>query len=308
MTVAARAGRTQQRATRHPPSEESAWGYGLAAPAAALMVALLFLPIVAVVGIAFTDWQLGAHAIRFVGLRNFANLFADATFRASLANTFIYVAAVVPVTVGLGLGIALLIEAGASGRSFYRAAHFLPVMATMAAMALAWEALLHPTIGLVNQALTAVDLPARNWLRDRHTVLPALAAIGIWQNLGYALVLFLAGLKTIPRDLYDAAEIDGADGALDRLRTVTLPLLGPVMMFVLIVVAMKSFQLFDTVQVLTGGGPENASSVLLHLLYTESFEYMRTGYGAAITVVFLLIVIAITLLQAAFMDRRVHYS
>jgi multiple sugar transport system permease protein len=202
----------------------------------------------------------------------------------------------------------LAIESGRALRAFYRAVHFLPYMATLAAMAVAWEALLHPTIGLVNQSLSAIGLPTANWLRDERTVLPVLAVIGVWQNLGFAMVMFLAGLKAIPRDLYEAAEIDGADGTLDRLRTVTLPLLGPVTMFVVIVTALKAFEVFDTVRILTQGGPAHASEVLLHTLYVESFDYLRTGYGAAVTIVFLAIVVSLTLLQARVMDRRVHYS
>ena len=122
------------------------------------------------------------------------------------------------------------------------------------------------------------------------------------------MVMFLAGLKSIPQDLYDAADIDGADGWLDRLRTVTLPMLGPVTMFVVIVTALRAFETFDTVKILTQGGPSKASEMLLYTLYTESFEFMRTGYGAAVTVVFLLIVIALTLIQARVIDKRVHYS
>ena len=122
------------------------------------------------------------------------------------------------------------------------------------------------------------------------------------------MVLFLAGLKSIPQDLHDAADIDGADLWLDRLRTVTLPLLGPVTMFVVIVVALRAFEAFDTVQILTQGGPAHSSEMLLYTLYRESFEYLRTGYGAAITVVFLAIVVTLTLVQARVMDKRVHYQ
>lgn len=287
---------------------ETVAGYALAAPAFLLLLALFLLPTVAVFVIAATDWQFGARTLSFVGFENFAELLADPVFRTSLLNTVVYVLIVVPGTVGLGLGIALLIESGQSLRAFYRSVHFLPYMATMAAMAIAWEALLHPTIGLVNQTLQGLGLPTANWLRDESTVLPVLAAIGIWQNLGFAMVLYLAGLKNVPRDLYDAAEVDGADAPLDRLRTVTLPLLGPVTMFVVIVTALKAFEVFDTVKILTQGGPGRASEVLLHTLYVESFEYLRTGYGAAVTVVFLAVVVALTLLQARVMDRRVHYT
>ena len=287
---------------------EGAIGYVLIGPALFLLLALFILPTLGVFVIAATDWQFGARSLSFVGLENFADVFDDEMFQASFANTVIYVLIVVPGTIASGLAIALLIESGRSLRAFYRAIHFVPYMATLAAMAIAWEALLHPTIGLVNQVLDGVGLPTANWLHDEDTVIPVLAVIGIWQNLGFAMVLFLAGLKSIPTDLYDAAAVDGADGALDRFVTVTVPMLGPVMMFVVIVTALRAFEVFDTVAVLTQGGPGHASEVLLHTLYVESFVFLRTGYGAAITVVFLFLVVSLTLLQARLMDRRVHYS
>ncbi|WP_342740925.1 sugar ABC transporter permease [Bradyrhizobium sp. B117] len=280
----------------------------LAGPAVLLLFLLFFVPTIAVFVIALTDWQFGARTLAFVGIANFREVLGDEGFRASLFNTVLYVLIVVPVTVVLGLAVALLIEAGQSFRAFYRAVHFLPFMATLAAMAIAWEALLHPTIGLVNQIFSTVGLPTANWLRDETTALPVLAVIGIWQNLGFAMVLFLAGLKSIPRDLYDAAAVDGADLWLDRLRTVTLPMISPVAMFVVVVVALRAFEAFDTIKVLTQGGPGHASEVLLYTLYRESFEYLRTGYGAAIAVIFLIIIVALTLIQARVMDKRVHYQ
>jgi multiple sugar transport system permease protein len=287
---------------------EALTAWALAGPAVILLVGLFLLPVFAVIVIALTDWQMGAKTLSFAGLANFREVLGDEGFRISLVNTVVYVLIVVPGTVGLGLLIAVLIESGKSCRAFYRAIHFLPFMATLAAMAIAWEALLHPTIGLVNQTLVSLGLPTANWLRDEKTVLPVLTAIGIWQNLGYAMVLFLAGLKAIPQDLYDASDVDGADLWLDRLRTVTLPMLGPVTMFVVIVVALRAFETFDTVQILTQGGPGHASEMLMYTLYRESFEYLRTGYGAAVTLVFLAIVVALTLFQARVMDKRVHYQ
>lgn len=298
----------ERRALRLMRLLEGLSGWTLAGPAALLMLVLLFAPAVAVVAIALTDWQFGARTASFVGLDNFAELLSDRVFRISFVNTLLYVVIVVPGSVLLGLGIALLIESGRSFRAFYRAAYFLPVVATLAAAAIAWEALLHPTIGLVNQALGGLGIAPRNWLRDESLVLPVLALIGIWQQLGFAMVLFLAGLKAIPQDLYDAAAVDGADEGLDRFLTVTLPLLGPVTMFVLIVTAQRAFEVFDTVRILTQGGPNKASEVLLHTLYVESFEFLRTGYGSALTVVYLLLIVGLTLGQARVLDRRVHYG
>ncbi|WFU33672.1 sugar ABC transporter permease [Bradyrhizobium brasilense] len=297
-----------QVALRRRRLAECAAAYALAGPTVLLLFVLFFLPVIVVFVIALTDWQFGARTLDFVGIANFREAFADQGFRTSLLNSVFYVLVVVPGTVILGLAIAVLIESGRSLRAFYRAVHFLPFMATLTAMAIAWEALLHPTIGLVNQTFSALGLPTANWLRDEATALPVLAVIGIWQNLGFAMVLFLAGLKSIPHDLYEAAEIDGADRWLDRLRTVTLPMLGPVSMFVIVVVALRAFQAFDTVKVLTQGGPGHASDVLLYTLYRESFEYLRTGYGAAVAVVFLVIVVALTLIQARVLDKKVHYQ
>ena len=277
-------------------------------PAVGLLALLLFGPAFAVALFSLTDWQIGSSSLRFLGLDNYRALLADAVFWKALSNTALYVVLVVPGTVLLGLVTALLIEARPALRSFYRAAHFLPVTSTMAAMAIVWGTMLHPTIGLVNRLLAEFGVSGVNWLRDERTVLPALAVVGIWQSFGFAMVLFVAGLKSIPQSLYDAAAIDGADGILDRLRTVTLPMLGPVTMFVVMLTATRAFEVFDIVRVLTQGGPNFASDVLLHRLYTESFDFLRTGYGAALTVVYLAIVMLLTLVQARVLDRRMHYS
>jgi multiple sugar transport system permease protein len=299
----------QVRRTRFAErASETMAAVALAGPGFVLLLALVLLPCAAVLGISLTDWQLGARAPHFVGLGNFAELLTDPVFRRSLGNTLVFAAVVIPATLGLGLLVALLIEAGEQARAVYRAIHFLPFMATLAAMAVVWEALLHPTAGLVNHTLQALGLPTANWLRDEHTVLGVLAVISIWQNLGLAMVLFLAGLKAIPQDLYDAADIDGADEPLDRLAVVTLPMLGPVGLFVLVIVALRVIETFDTVRILTEGGPSRASELLLHTLYVESFDFLRTGYGAAMAVVFLAIVTSLTLLQARFIDRRMHYQ
>src|SRR5215469_5654100 len=183
---------TTAAAARRVDRAERLWAYALSAPALVLMTGLLFAPVAAVCVMASTDWQLGAPGFAFVGLDNYIALWRDAAFRAALVNTAVYVLVVVPVTVMLGLAVALLLERSTRLSALYRAIHFLPFMATMAAMALAWETLLHPSIGLVNHVLTAWGLPGANWLRDKTTVLGTLALIGIWQHLGYAMVLFLA--------------------------------------------------------------------------------------------------------------------
>ncbi len=287
---------------------EGATAWLAISPALLLLIVLLFGPAIAVIAFSLTDWQLGSATFRFIGVANFKALIADPAFWTALINTLIYVGIVVPGTVLLGLVTALLIEASPRMRGFYRAVHFLPVMSTMSAMAIVWGTMLHPTIGLVNRVLGAIGISGVNWLRDEHTALFALAAIGIWQSFGFAMVLFVSGLKAIPQQLYDAAAIDGADGIFDRFRTVTWPMLGPVTMFIVILSASRAFEVFDSVRVLTQGGPNYASEVLLHRLYTESFDFLRTGYGAALTVIYLAIVVLLTLTQAKLMERRVHYA
>ena len=177
-------------------------------------------------------------------------------------------------------------------------------MATLIAMSIVWEFMLHPQFGLVNGLLHGIGLEGYSWLQDRRTALYALCVIGIWQALGFNMVLFLAGLVSIPRQLYDAAEIDGAHGGWARFRLVTWPMLGPTTVFVVVITGIRSFQVFDTVHVLTKGGPSKSSEVLIHTMYVEGFEFFRSGYGAALTVVFLAFVLLLTLLKSAHGEPR----
>lgn len=287
---------------------ESRAGYTLALPAMAILFIVLLGPSLAVVVLALTDWQLGAPSMNFVGLANFEQLFADRVFWRSLGNTIVYCLVTVPGSVFLGLGIALLVELAPAGRAFYRAAYFLPVTSTLIAMAVVWEFLLHPSVGLVNLTLEFVGLKGVDWLKNPHVALFTLAGIGIWQSVGLNMVLFMAGIQAIPGDLYEAAEVDGAGGAWDRFRTVTWPMLGPTTLFVTVVSSIRSFQVFDTVEVLTKGGPNKATEVLLYTMYTEGFAFFRTGYASAVTVVFVIIVLVLTLAQVRLGERRTHYS
>lgn len=282
--------------------------YLLAGPAFALMLLLLIGPVLTVLLLSFTDYQLGASGFGFIGLDNYAELASERVFWKSLGNTLAYVGVVVPAAVGLGLGVALLIESGRSWRAFYRAAFFVPVMATLIAMAIAWEFMLHPQFGLVNLMLKPLGIAPQNWLNDPGLALWVLAVIGIWQSFGFNMVLFMAGIVSIPRHLYEAAEMDGASSAWDRFRLVTWPMLGPVTMFVVVITAIRSFQVFDTVHGLTKGGPVKATEVLLYTMYAEGFEFLRSGYAAAIAVVFLVFVLILTVVKARLLDRKVHYG
>ena len=283
-------------------------GYLLAAPAVIGLLVLLLLPTAAVLAVSLTDMELGGPPLRWVGLGNYAELLHDPAFRQALRNTLVYVGAVLPLSVGLGLGLALLIEGGTRGRAVFRAVFFLPVVSLLVAMATAWEYLLHPTIGPVNRMLGLLGVAPINWLGSSEWVLTSLCMIGVWENLGYVVVLFMAGLTAIPPELHAAAETDGAGRAWDRFWLVTWPLLGPTTLFVVTITAIRCLRVFDTVAALTKGGPNKASEVLLHLMYREGFTYFRIGYSAAITAVFLAVVLALVLLQTRVLERRVHYG
>ncbi len=279
----------------------------LTLPAALSFALLLLLPTLAAIAMAFTDYELGLIPV-WIGLENFRELLEDRGFRRSFFNTIIYVGLVAPLSVGLGLALALLIEAGARGRVFFRAVFFLPVVSLTVAMAAAWQYLLHPTIGPVNTLLRLIGVAGPAWLSSSDTVLVSLAAIGIWENAGFNMVLFMAGLTAIPRELREAASVDGARSGWSRFWLVTWPLLGPTTLFVVTITMIRSIRVFDTVAVLTRGGPNKASEVLLYTMYTEGFTFLRLGYSAAITLVFLVIVLGLMWLQTRVLDRRVHYG
>ena len=283
------------------------WGLLLAGPAALCLLCLILLPSSLVIIFSATDYQLGASTLRFVGLDNYVALFRDPLFWTSITNTFLYVSIVVPGSVVFGLVAAVLIEARGCLKGFYRAAYFLPVTATLVAMATVWEFMLLPKVGLINQLLELLGFQTHAFLSDPSTALFALTAIGIWELVGFNMVLFMAGLTAIPRHLYEAADLDGA-GAWEKFRLVTWPMLGPTTMFVVIVTVIRAFRVFDTVAVLTSGGPNQATEVLLYTMFVEAFRYFKIGYASAITVVFLAMTILLLLLQSRLFDKRVHYS
>jgi multiple sugar transport system permease protein len=292
----------------HGARGEALAGWLLTAPAALSFLLLLLAPTLAAVALAFSDYELGQWPPAWIGLENFRELWTDRGFRTSFVNTLLYVGLVAPASVLGGLGLALLIEGAARGRTLFRAIFFLPVVSLTVAMAAAWQYLLHPTIGPVNAALRALGVAGPAWLSSSDTVLFSLGLIGIWEGVGFNMVLFMAGLTAIPRELREAALVDGARGGWERFCLVTWPLLGPTTLFVVTISLIRSVRVFDTVAVLTRGGPNKASEVLLYTMYTEGFTFLRLGYSAAITLVFLVIVLALMLLQTRVLERRVHYG
>jgi len=282
-------------------------GLGFAAPAFILLVLTNLAPLAALASLSFTNYELGALNFSFVGLKNFSTALHDPVIRRSVTNTLLYVAIVVPGGVLISLFVAILIHQRKRTRSLYEVIYFLPVTSTLIAMATMWQFLLHPTLGLINQTLKGLGFAGTAFLSEPRLAIPTLAAIGIWQLVGFNMVLFLAGLSAIPRDLYEAVDIDGASHPIDRFLKVTWPMLGPTTMFVTVTTFITAFKIFDTVAVMTRGGPGGASEVLLYAIYLEGFQYFHMSYAATLTLVFLAFTLVFSVLQTFILDRRVHY-
>lgn len=281
--------------------------YWFAIPSVVLLAGTLLMPIGMMIAMSFTDYEFGTLDFTFLGFDNYAAIARDAAFWRALFNTFYYVCLVVPASVVIGLVLAVMVNGLRRGRRFYQVAFFLPVTSTLISMATVWKYLLHGSIGPVNHLFALFGLPAVEFFGDPAWVMPALAIIGIWSLAGFNMVLFTAGLTAIPQELYEAAAVDGIDSPVERFFTVTLPMLGPTTMFVIVTTSITAFKVFDTVAVLTRGGPQGASTVLLYLNYLEGFQYMHIGLASAITVVFLGIILLLSLVQAKVLERKVHY-
>jgi len=284
------------------------WAAGtLVSPAVFLMIMLLIGPVIVVLLLSLTNWQLGGKSFNWVGIGNYVELFKDNIFRQAAVNTFVYSLVVVPLSVFFGLALALLIQSTRGLTRFYRAAYFLPVMSTFVAMVIVWEYMLHPSFGIINMILSQLGMEKVDLLRNEKTVLYTIAGIGIWQQSGFNMVLFMSGLSGINQELYQAVDVDGAKGFWDRFTLVTWPQLGPISLFVVVISAIRSFQVFESVHVLTKGGPNHASEVMIYTMFEEGFRFFRTGYASSISIIFLLIVLIITVVKSRIIERKVHY-
>lgn len=281
--------------------------YMLVAPASFLILLIYLLPILAVLVISFTDYTLVSNYFDFIGFENYEKMMSDEAFGNALRNTLIYAAVFLPGAFIIPLILAIAIQERKRFRSVLEVLYFLPVTSTLAAMALVWNALMDSNQGVLNAWITGLGMGPVNWLGSETMVLFSLALISIWAVIGFNMVLFLAGLTAIPQNLYEAAAIDGADHPLDKFFRVTWPMLGPTAMFVAVTSSITAFKLFDTVAILTQGGPDRASEVFLYLAFLEGFEYFNMGYSAALSLVFLGIIFIFALVQALFVDRNVQY-
>lgn len=282
-------------------AEQNRAAWFFLAPALALIATFFFLPVVASLLLSVTDFDIYAIAslenTRFVGLRNYRDLFDNPVFWQAMRNTFYFALVGGPLTVATSLAAALLINARlVRFKSLFRTLYFVPFVTTLVAVAIVWRYLYHPQYGLLNYVLGWFGVSPIDWLGDPRWAMPAIILLAVWKNFGYNMLIFIAGLQNIPVELYEAADLDGA-GPLRRFWHITLPMLAPTFLFVGVITMIGYFQLFAEPYVMTAGGPLRATTSLVLLMYEEGFRWWRMGVAAAVAFVLFLIILAWTLLQ-----------
>jgi multiple sugar transport system permease protein len=289
------------RSEPHISVRQHLTGWGFALPFVIIFLVFMAGPLLASLVLSLTDFGLrdlrNPLGVNFVGLQNYVELLSDTTFYTALANTAYFVVVGVPLTLGLGLAVALALDRGIRRfRTLYRVGYYLPVVTSIVGIAVVWRFVLNPDYGLLNMSLGAVGIEGPNWLADPVLAMPSLIVMAAWRNLGFAMVLFLAGLQTIPVQLYEAASIDGA-GRWAAFRSVTLPLLRPTLLFAVVITTIGYLQVFEEPFVMTGGGPLDRTLSISMYMYQEGFEFFHQGYAAAIAWVLFLLVAVIAVVQ-----------
>ena len=276
-------------------------GWIFAGPALIMLGLFFLVPVLLAFALSLTNFDLYSLAdysnTRFVGFANYAELVQTPLFWKALGNTFYFVLAGVPLSIGLSLGAALLLNGAATRLTgLFRTALFAPVVTTLVAVAMIWRYLLHTRYGMINYGLESVGVGPVDWLGDPYWSMPAIILFAVWKNFGYNMVILLAGLQTIPNDLYEAARIDGANG-WQRFRHVTLPALGPMLLLVSILTMAGYFQLFAEPYVMTQGGPVESTVSVLYFMYDQGFKWWNLGFASAVAFALFLVMILFTTLQ-----------
>ena len=293
----------------------ASWGGGTRAlhawllllPALVLLVAFTHWPAVGTLIDSFFSTPKGARPSVWVGLENYEAMVADPVFWKSVTNNLVFAGFTIPFSIGLALVMALWVNERITGRAFLRMAFFTPTVLPMVAVANIWLFFFTPQYGLLEQVTSLFGLPSHNWLGDPNTALGCITVVAIWKEAGFFMIFFLAALQTMNPSLREAAAIEGASRWY-FFRRVQWPLLMPTTLFVLINAVINGFRMVDHIFVLTHGGPDNASSLLLFHLYQVGFSYWDTGYAAAITVVLVAVLATISLFQFFVLDKQVHYK
>ena len=310
MTAPALSRRNVADTGTRPVSTRRGWrqdltGWAFAAPFVILFGVFMALPILISFALSFTSFGLrdlqNPIGATFVGADNYAALLSDPKFWKALINTFYFVVVGVPLTLAIGLLIASALSRGITRfRTVYRVGYYLPVITSIVAIAVVWRFLLNPDVGLINTLLGAVGISGPNWLANPTLAMPSIIAMAVWRNLGFAMVVFIAGLQAIPASLYEAASIDGA-GRWQSFRYVTLPMLRPTILFMLVITTIGYLQLFEEPFVMTDGGPLDATLSVTMYMYQQGFTFFEQGYASAIAYVLFVIVAVVAFLQFRFL-------
>lgn len=287
--------RVRAHGCRARSSTEAAWAYLFLAPDVLGLVIFVVGPALYAFYLSLHDWNpFGAPA--FAGLENYAALMSDSRFWKALRTTSLYVVMYVPAVFTLSLALALLVQQRLPGIGLFRTAYFVPVATSLVVVSIVWNYMFESSYGFLNYLLGLIGIPPQRWIGSTSQALPSVALVGVWKQMGYYMVIFLAGLQDIPRELYEAARVDGASG-FQAFRHITWPLLAPTRLFVVVTLLIGSFQVFDQVYVMTRGGPAYATYVLMMYIYETAFRFSRLGYAAAMTFVLFILILMMTLLQ-----------
>jgi len=291
---------------RRRPVGGMVWGGLFLLPALADVLVFRWWPLVVSVSRSVDQYTLISQARRYIGLANFHDIFTSATFYTSLKVTGLYALLRIPFEVALGFALAIFVNQRFRGMAIVRTAVFVPAATSLAVMSVVWNLMYQPQYGIVNSLLNAMGIPAQNFLTDVHQALPSIAAAVIWKDVGLPMIIFLAGLQGIPQEFYEAAAIDGT-GALQRLWTITIPLLRRTFMYVVVVTTVFSFLDFAPVYVMTHGGPQHSTYTLIYYIYESAFVNQSVGYANALTVVLFVILLSLTLLQMKALRSDLEY-
>jgi len=282
-------------------------GWLLLLPAAVLLATFTHYPAVATIIDSFYSTPKARRAAVFVGADNYQAMLADSAFWRALSNNMVYAASVIPLTIALALAMALWVNGNIAGRPFLRLSFFTPTVLPMIAVANVWLFFYAPGYGLLDQILGLFGISSHNWLGDQHTALIALIAVAVWKDAGFFMIFYLAALQQMSPQLGEAAAIEGASRWY-FFRRVTFPLLMPTTLFVLVNAIINAFRLIDHIVVMTQGGPDNSTALLLFYIYEVGFKFWDTAYAATLTVMLLVLLAALALGQFLILDRRVHYQ
>lgn len=236
----------------------------------------------------------------FIGIRNYQRIIASSTFWISLKNTVMIVVVIVPIGILFSLSLATLLNKPLKGRSFYRLSFFIPYVTTMVVVALIWKWMYSPNWGLINQLIGYLGFAPRNWLGDPKIAIFSIIFLLIWKNVGYNMILFLAGLQSIPVAYYEVARIDGA-GSWAQFLYITLPLLKPIFLFIVVISTIGAFQLFDSIYVMTHGGPGYSTTTVAFSIYMNTFDRLRFGYGSALAVILAIIIFVLSYIELKYL-------